>query len=165
MIDATYIKAHCTAASLRQKKRGVDYRIRRTKDGLTLKLDAVCNGKPLILLMAQDQMSDYKGAVLVLDARLPCQGFSRRPRLWQQLVLRCLGGKGHHTVYSLRWPLAASRKNPNIQIEYDTVAYKKRHKIENMFTKLKDWRRIAMRYDRCAHTAFSSICLSAAFIF
>ena len=30
--------------------------------------------------------------------------------------------------------------------------YKQRHKIENMFAKLKDWRRIATRYDRCAHT-------------
>ncbi|MCL2789614.1 MAG: IS5/IS1182 family transposase, partial [Desulfobulbus sp.] len=29
----------------------------------------------------------------------------------------------------------------------------------------KDWRRIAMRYDRCAHTFFSSICLAAVVIF
>ncbi|WP_425070038.1 transposase [Rhizobium tumorigenes] len=43
--------------------------------------------------------------------------------------------------------------------------YKKRHKIENMFGRLKDWRRIHTRYDRCAHTFFSSICIEAAFIF
>jgi len=31
-----------------------------------------------------------------------------------------------------------------------------------MFAKLKDWRRIATRYDRCAHTFFSAICIAAA---
>jgi transposase len=34
-----------------------------------------------------------------------------------------------------------------------------------MFTKLKDWRRIATRYDRCAHTFFSAICIAAAVAF
>lgn len=34
-----------------------------------------------------------------------------------------------------------------------------------MFGKLKGWRRIATRYDRCAHTLFSAICIAAAFIF
>jgi len=43
--------------------------------------------------------------------------------------------------------------------------YKQRHKIENMFAKLKDWRRIATRYDRCAHTFMSAICIAATVIF
>jgi transposase len=30
-----------------------------------------------------------------------------------------------------------------------------------MFGRLKDWRRITTRYDRCAHTFFSAICLAA----
>ena len=32
-----------------------------------------------------------------------------------------------------------------------------RSKIEIMFGRLKDWRRIATRYDRCAHTFMSAI--------
>jgi transposase len=43
--------------------------------------------------------------------------------------------------------------------------YRTRHKIENLFAKLKDWRRIATRYDRCAHTVFSAICIAAAVTF
>ena len=35
---------------------------------------------------------------------------------------------------------------------YDRTLYRHRHKIENMFGRLKDWRRIHTRYDRCAHT-------------
>ncbi|NQY82986.1 MAG: transposase, partial [Alphaproteobacteria bacterium] len=30
---------------------------------------------------------------------------------------------------------------------YDKTLYKQRHKVENMSAKLKDWRRIATRYD------------------
>jgi hypothetical protein len=30
-----------------------------------------------------------------------------------------------------------------------------------MFGRLKEWRRIAMRYDRAAHTFFSAICVAA----
>jgi transposase len=36
---------------------------------------------------------------------------------------------------------------------------RQRHKVENMFARLKDWRRISMRYDRCAHT-FSALSAS-----
>ncbi len=34
-----------------------------------------------------------------------------------------------------------------------------------MFGRLKDWRRIAMRYDRCAHTFFAVITLAATITF
>ncbi|APO78257.1 IS5 family insertion sequence transposase domain-containing protein (plasmid) [Rhizobium etli 8C-3] len=44
---------------------------------------------------------------------------------------------------------------------YDTALYRQRYKVENLFAKLKDWQRIATRYDRCAHT----ICIAAAVIF
>lgn len=34
-----------------------------------------------------------------------------------------------------------------------------------MFGRRKDWRRLAMRYGRCAHAFFSAICLAATVIF
>jgi len=46
-------------------------------------------------------------------------------------------------------PSKANRKTP---IPHDRTLYRQRHRIENMFGKLKDWRRIHTRYDRCAHT-------------
>jgi transposase len=39
------------------------------------------------------------------------------------------------------------------------------HKAENMFAKLRDWRRISMRNDRCACTFFGAICIAATAIF
>jgi transposase len=53
-----------------------------------------------------------------------------------------------------------SRRNRKRPIAYNVELYKKRHKVENMFARLKDWRRIAMRFDRCVHMFFSAICLA-----
>jgi transposase len=41
------------------------------------------------------------------------------------------------------------------------VLYRKRHRVETMFGRLKDQRRIATRYDRGAHVFFSAICIAA----
>jgi transposase len=62
-------------------------------------------------------------------------------------------------------PCIPSKANRKIQISYDRSLYRKRHKIENMFGRLKDWRRIHTRYDRCAHTFMSAICIAATVIF
>ena len=59
-------------------------------------------------------------------------------------------------------PSTRSRKIP---IPHNAMLYRQRHRIEIMFGRLKDWRRIAMRYDRCAHTFFSAITLAATVIF
>jgi transposase len=62
-------------------------------------------------------------------------------------------------------PCIPPKKNRKVDIPYDKNLYKQRHKVENMFAKLKDWRRVATRYDRCAHTFFSAICIAATVIF
>ncbi len=59
-------------------------------------------------------------------------------------------------------PGRTSRREP---VAYDTELYKSRNLIERMFGRVKDWRRIATRYDRCAHTFFSAICIAATVIF
>lgn len=50
-------------------------------------------------------------------------------------------------------------------IEYDKTLYRQPYRIENTFGRLKEWRPIATRYDRCAHTCFSVICIAATVIF
>jgi putative transposase len=60
-----------------------------------------------------------------------------------------LADKGYHADW-IRDALAErkstacipSRANRKVQIPYDPVLYKRRHKIENMFGRLKGWRRI-----------------------
>jgi transposase len=57
------------------------------------------------------------------------------------------------------------RSNRTALSSYSKKLYKQRHKIENMFANLKDWRRIAASYDRCAHTFMSAISIAATIIF
>lgn len=115
-------------------------------------------GKPILLHLTAGQVSDYKGAAAVLPL-LP-------------IAKELLADRG----YDADWfrnaliekgmtPCIPPRKNRKIQYVYDKILYKQRHKVENMFGWLKDWRRIAMRYDRCAHTFFSAICIAATVLF
>ena len=110
------------------------------------------------MVLSEGQMSDHIGAKLVLDSLPPAK------------VL--LGDRGYdsdafRTALIERGiePCIPPRRNRKIQHYYDKTLYKQRHKIENMFGRLKDWRRIATRYDRCAHTFFSSICIAVIMIF
>jgi transposase len=56
-------------------------------------------------------------------------------------------------------PPNPTRKHP---ATYDLVAYKARNLIERMFCRLKDFRRIATRYDKRVDIYLSSILLAAA---
>ena len=62
-------------------------------------------------------------------------------------------------------PCIPSRRNRTKVIPHDTKVYRARHKIENMFGRLKDWRRVATRYDRCPIVFLSAIALAATVLF
>ena len=55
-------------------------------------------------------------------------------------------------------PSNATRRKP---YPLDRVAYRRRNVIERMFGKLKNWRRIATRYDRLARNYLAAIALVA----
>jgi len=59
-------------------------------------------------------------------------------------------------------PSTASRK---VQIPLDKKRYKQRNTVERMFCRIKDWRRIATRYDKLARNFFSALCLAAILCF
>ncbi len=110
------------------------------------------------MLLSEGQMSDYKGAALMVEV-LP-----------KAKVM--LGDRGYDADWFrdalVRRGIAAcipSKANRKVRIPHDRILYRQRHKIENMFGRLKDWRRIATRYDRCAHAFFSAICIAAAVAF
>ncbi|WP_409020576.1 IS5 family transposase [Brevundimonas vesicularis] len=160
MIDATYLKAHRTASSLRVKKGGLGRLIGRTKGGMNTKLHAVtdANGRPISLFMTAGQVSDYIGAAAMLDSLPRAQ--------W------LLGDRG----YDADWfrdalqakgitPCIPGRKSRTEPICYDKRRYKRRNRIEIMFGRLKDWRRVATRYDRCPTVFLSAIALAATVLF
>ena len=116
------------------------------------------DGKPLILLLSEGQIRDYRGADTILpalpnsDVLIADKGYDSdrfRQALLDLDIQPCIPG----------------RSNRREAVEYDKKLYKQRNLIERMFGRMKDWRRIATRYDRCAHTFFSAICIAATVIF
>ncbi len=108
----------------------------------------------MTFLLTADQVSDIRGAARLLPT-LPaaetlladkgCDSDRFRAAPTQRGISPCIPGRAH-------------RKNP---IVHEPGLYKHHNRIERMFSRLKDWRRIATRYDRCVHPFFSAICLAA----
>ena len=130
------------------------------KGGLNSKLRAVCDGagKPLVMLLSEGQMSDQKGARLMLGVLPKAKTLIADPGYDSNWFREALKERGIEPCI----PPTKSRKTP---LDYEKTTYRQRHKIENLFAKLKDWRRIATRYDRCGHTFFSAVCIAATVAF
>jgi putative transposase len=58
-------------------------------------------------------------------------------------------------------PNRSTRKQP---FRFNRRLYKLRWRIESAFNRLKDFRRIATRYDRLARNYLASVCLAAALV-
>lgn len=107
-----------------------------------------------MMLLTEGQMSDHKGAFLLLPS-LPN-------------AKELLADKGYDSDWFRQaliergiTPCIPPRSNRKVQHRYDKDLYRQRHKIENVFGRIKDWRRVATRYDRCAHAFMSAIAIAA----
>jgi transposase len=120
----------------------------------------VCDrlGRPLTFFLSPGQMSDAKGALALLDALPPARTLLADKGYDADWFREALEEKG----ISACIPARRGRKNP---AGHDRKLYKQRHRIENLFARLKDWRRIATRYDRCGDLFLSAICIAATVIF
>ena len=58
-------------------------------------------------------------------------------------------------------PGIPGKSNRKTRVRYDKLAYKGRNVVERCFCRLKDFRRIATRYDKLAGIFFSALCLVA----
>ena len=83
------------------------------------------------MLLSEGQMSDYKGAALMIDAL---------PRAKALLADRGYDADWFRAALDARGIAACipSKANQTVQIDYDKALYCRRHKIENMFGRLKD---------------------------
>jgi transposase len=126
---------------------------------MNTKLHAVtdANGRPLSFFMTAGQVSDYTGAAALLDDLPKAQ--------W------LLGDRGYDAdrfrdaLQAKASSLHPGRRSRLEPIKYDKRRYRRRSRIEILFGRLKDWRRVATRYDRCLTVFFSAITLAATVIF
>jgi transposase len=133
--------------------------IGRSRGGRNTKIHAIADakGRLLSILLSGGQAHDCPPA----------------PRLIRRIkpARKLLGDKAYDSAPLRQWlkerstkavvPNKSNRKQP---FSFDSNAYKQRHRIENAFCRLKDFRRIATRYDRLARNFLASVCLVAAIV-
>lgn len=152
-LDCSHIKLHQDGANPRGGQAA--QAIGRTKGGINTKLAAIVEGggRAVALGLAAGQRHD----LYAVDPLLPClrrhravadKGFDAdtfRARLGRQRTSVCIPPKR-----SRRWPVAFHRGY-----------YRRRHKVENFFCRIKRHRRISTRYEKLALTFLGFVQLAA----
>ena len=135
--------------------------IDRTKGGQNTKSHAICdgNGRIFTIHLTDGSASDYKGAEVLLENLPQCIERLAADRIYD-------GGWVRNVLESMEIePCIPGRKNRVVAIKYNTEFYKKRNKIERAFSRIKDWRRVATRYDRCPEMFLSTCALATIVMF
>jgi transposase len=142
------------------RKRGAQRQaIGRSRGGRNTKIHALADakGRFLSILLTGGEAHDYP----------PGQRLVRRAKGAAKL----LGDKAYDGDELRRElkdrgiePVIPGKSNRKRRIRFDKQAYKLRHRIENGIGRLKDFRRIATRYDKLARNFLASICLVAAIV-
>ena len=149
-----------TALRVRWKRGHSIQAIGRSRGGWTTKVHALTDviGRPYALMLTPGNVSDVKAAPALIE------------RAGRMRYL--LGDKGYDADWlrrSLReigiTPVIPGRRNRKRTIRYDRQRYKDRHLIENAFCRIKDFRRVATRYDKLAANFLSGVALATAIAF
>ena len=130
--------------------------IGRSRGGRTTKIHALTDGlcRPLAFLLTGGQAADCTAGALLLE-RLP--------------ACRILHADKGYDTDAIRRQVEASGAAPNIPSKsnrrwkacFSPALYRGRNAIERMFCRLKDFRRVATRYDRLATNYLAAVCLAA----
>ena len=115
---------------------------------------AYCQCRPIAFLLSGGQVADCIAAETLLEL-MPQTDIVHGDKAYDtDAVRRKIESKG-----------AAPNIPPKINRRwkpcYSPVLYRKRNAIERMFGRLKDFRRIATRYDRLAQNFLAAVCLVA----
>jgi transposase len=142
MIDGSIVRAHHHAAGAigGQDKQGLGRSCGGFSSKIHAKIDAL--GMPLKFIITGGQESDIGQAKNLIglddcDYILADKGYD------SDVLRRELRGRNIISVIP-------GRKNRVEKVDYDQYIYKERNAIERFFGRLKEYRRIATRYDKTA---------------
>jgi transposase len=142
-----------------RKKGEQNQAIGRSRGGRNTKIHAIADakGRLLSILLSGGEAHDCP----------PAQRLIRRTKAAKKL----LGDRAYDSAPLRLWlnergtkPVIPNKSNRKQPFSFDRKSYKQRHRIENAFCRLKDFRRIATRYDRLAKNFLASVCLVAAIV-
>ena len=107
-----------------------------------------------MLLVSAGNINDIQMAQALIAAAGPFRRLIADRGYDANHLRRLLDQRGAEAVI----PSTRSRAAP---IPYDTKAYRARNLVERMWCRLKDWRRIATRYDKLARNFLSAALIAA----
>ncbi len=154
LIDSSAVKAHRCAAG--GKGGNSPRRSAARAGGRTTKVHALSDRfcRPLAFLLTGGQVADCTAADALLD-QMPAAVILNGDKGYDSdAVRRKIESKGA----APNIPPKANRRWKNC---FSPYLYRDRNAIERMFGRLKDFRRIATRYDRNAHNFLAALCLVA----
>jgi transposase len=114
-------------------------------------------GRPCVLLLSPGNINDIALAPALLAAAGPIQRLIADKAYDANSLRKLLADQGAKAVI----PSTTSRSQP---IPYNRKLYRQRNLIERMFARLKDYRRIATRYDKLARNFLASAMIVASAI-
>ncbi len=140
MVDSSSIRVHQDGARSHDP---LAHALGRSRGGLTTKIHIACDalGYPLGFILTSGERGDATQAPALLRKHLKAKSFA---------LLDC--GYDSDAIRSLvvqEGGIAVIPQNPTraAVLPFDKHLYKERHKVENLFQKLKRCRRIASRYE------------------
>ena len=141
-------------------EKGADLQaIGRSRGGRTTKIHAVADrcGRPIGFDLTPGQRSDIRAASDLL---------AKLPKADHLLGDTAYDGDDLRSSLAERGTAAVIKPNPtrkNVPA-FDTTIYKLRNLIERAFAHLKNWRRVATRYDKLARNFSATVALAALII-
>ena len=150
MIDSTAVRVHAHGAGPAGGQ--LAQAMGRSKASLSTKIHLACDalGYPLGFILTGANVSDFDQAKPLLRAHLQTGGSAIMDKGYDSDPIRAyvnqLGGVAVIAVNASR-----SKKPP-----FDEHLYAERHRIENLFARLKVFRRIATRYEKL-QTSFAAM--------
>lgn len=144
---------------------GVGEALGRSQGGFSTKLHlrAEGGGKPMAAVLTAGERHEQFALDALMDkgaVRRPGRG---RPRLRPR---RAAGDRGYSSPPARRRlrqrrvePVIPTRKDQPRQPDFDKAAYRKRNKVERLINRLKQYRRIATRYEKRATNYLAMVTL------
>jgi transposase len=142
MIDSTIVRAHQRAAGAAGKKGANAQGLGRSRGGLSTKIHAAGDalGNPVRLIGSPGQRNDIAFAHELIEGFAPDVTIADKGYDADHLCTKIAESGGQ--------PVIPPKRNRTFKRPYDAELYKERNIIERFFNKLKQFRRVATRYDK-----------------
>jgi transposase len=155
-VDSTHVKVHADGSNPAGGQ--ALQAMGRTKGGLNTKIHALVNARSqaLVIALSGGNQADISLAEELTEC-LPEGSTLIGDKAYDSSTLRQTAAtKGIKTCIP-------ARTNRITTVPFSATLYRRRHRVENFFERIKRYRRVATRYDKLAESFLGFVCLAILF--